>query len=313
MCSLMTSYAHKLTAPFPPFHPHVNSMVMRERDTGTTRNGSDEVQQLTLEYRLAALSEFRKYVASEQKPNGKKKWTVAPILDEFSNIAKKRKSEFELHYDAKKLENVIRGRYDIIRDGYFHNVVSQFLQKHCPERVEKFALRDDLVMLGKQLNAFYYQASSNELVEAISEHYRQVRAMEVLFKPTENYTSLRHPSGQIRLFLSYVASKEVKDLFYTTAFVFPEPFHHAVGIWLPIYGLHFLRAYQEKLPFIFSLQQSESTQESVPPTWTVDGFCLTVHQFLFNSEVEDVVETTSKDVVSVANNVLGGLIARECE
>ncbi|MCG7931806.1 MAG: hypothetical protein ABW130_18435 [Candidatus Thiodiazotropha lotti] len=274
-------------------------------------NDSGDIQQLTMEYRLAALSEFRKYVASEKKPNGKKKWTVAPILDEFSNIAKKRKSEFELHYDAKKLENVIRGRYDIIRDSYFHYVVSQFLRKHCPERIEKFALRDDLVMLGKQLNSFYYQAPHNDVVAAITEHYSETRVMEVIFKPTENYTSLRHPSGQIRLFLCYVASKQVEELFYTAAFVYPEPFHHAVGVWLPIYGLHFLRAYQDKLPFIFSLQKNESSQESIPETWSVNGFCWTVHQFLFNSEVEDVVETTSKEVVSVANNILGGLIASE--
>lgn len=281
------------------------------RDKDTTVDGLNDAQQLTLEYRLAALSEFRKYVGSEKTQHGKKKWTVAPILDEFSNIAKKRRSEFELHYDAKRLENVIRGRYDIIRDSYFHNIVSRFLQKHCPECIEKFALRDDLVTLGKQLNSFYYQAPPNDVVGDISERYRQVRVVEVIFKPTDNYTSLRHPSGQIRLFLSYVASKEVDGLFYTAAFVFPQPFHHAVGVWLPIYGLHFLRAYHDKLPFIFSLQVTESSQESIPPEWTVDGYCLTVHQFLFNSKVEDVVEITSSDVVAVANNILGGLIASE--
>lgn len=286
-------------------------MVMMDSEKNTENIGSGDIQQLTIEYRLAALSEFRKYVASDKKPNGNKKWTVAPILDEFSNIAKKRKSEFELHYDAKKLENVVRGRYDIIRDAYFHNIVSQFLRKHCPERIEKFALRDDLVMLGKQINSFYYQAPNTDVIEAISEHYREVRVVEVIFKPTENYTSLRHPSGQIRLFLSYIASKEVEQLFYTAAFVFPQPFHHAVGVWLPIYGLHFLRAYQDKLPFIFSLQKTESSQEAIPATWTVNGFCWTVHQFLFNSEVEDIVETTSKEVVSVASNILGGFIASE--
>ncbi|MEW8072646.1 MAG: hypothetical protein AB2826_19695 [Candidatus Thiodiazotropha sp.] len=284
---------------------------MIEWDKKIAVDAVNDVQQLTLEYRLAALSEFRKYVASETKPNGKKKWTVAPILEEFSNIAKKRKTEFEQHYDAKKLENVIRGRYDIIQDVYFHNIVSQFLRKHCPDRIEKFALRDDLVILGKQLNSFYYQAPPNDVVVAISEHYREIRVMQVIFKPTKNYTSLRHPSGEIRLFVSYVASKEVKDLFYTTAFVFPEPFHHAVGVWLPIYGLHFLRGYQNKLPFIFSLQKTESSQESVAESWTVNGFCWTVHQFLFNSEIDEVVETTNEDVVSVANNILGGLIASE--
>ena len=277
----------------------------------STTDRTSEVQQLTLAYRLAALSEFRKFVASEKTARGKKRWTVAPILDEFSSIADKRKSEFELHYDAKKLENVIRGRYDIIRDSYFHNIVTRFLQKHCPECIEKFALRDDLVTLGKQLNTFYYQAPPDNAINAISQQYRQVRVVEVVFKPTENYTSLRHPSGQIHLYLSYVASQEVDGLIYTAAFVFPQPFHHAVGVWLPIYGLHFLRGYQDKLPFVFTLQQAESSQDTIPSEWSVDGFCWTVHQFLFNSEVEDIVETTNADVVSVANIILGGLIASE--
>jgi hypothetical protein len=284
-------------------------MVMADRDTATA--ASDAGQQVTIEYRLAALSEFRKFVASDRTQEGKEKWTVAPILDEFSEIAQKRKSEFELRYDAKELENVIRGRYDIIRDSYFHGIVTRFLQKHCPECIEKFALRDDMVQLGRQLNSFYYQAPHDQVIRPLSEQYRQVRVVEVVFTPTDKYTSLRHPSGQIRLFLAYVASKEVEKLFYTTAFVFPQPFHHAIGVWLPIYGLHFLRSYHDKFPFIFSLQRSESSRESVPARWSVDGFCMTVHRFLLDSQIDNVVEATSPDVVSVANNILGGLIARE--